>query len=147
MIVAVQVEQDPMKLCFPTKESYQHIRAVALEPGGASIHTHRAIHWGSTGRHGSDVSIYFCPALQRQENIHATDATVYPVISDLVGKLCGYQVSPRISMSFSFADPKFEPPYISATGVLPFPSLELRVALMSAQLINYSSLGGTDYGG
>eukprot|EP01047_Picozoa_sp_COSAG01_P127864 COSAG01_NODE_57160_length_314_cov_0.697674_1_plen_24_part_10 len=24
-------------------------------------------------------------------------------------------------MSFSFADPKFEPPYISATGVLPFP--------------------------
>jgi hypothetical protein len=50
-------------------------------------------------------------------------------------------------MSFSFADPKFEPPYISAKDVLPFPSLELRVALLSAQLINYSSLGGTDYGG
>lgn len=45
-----------MKLCFPTKESYQHIRAVALEPGGASVHTHRAIHWGSTGRQGEDVS-------------------------------------------------------------------------------------------
>ena len=52
----MQVEQDPMKLCFPTKESYQHIRAVALEPGGASMHTHRAIHWGSTGRQGNDVS-------------------------------------------------------------------------------------------
>eukprot|EP01043_Picozoa_sp_COSAG02_P035512 COSAG02_NODE_2548_length_8557_cov_17.177229_5_plen_51_part_00 len=50
-------------------------------------------------------------------------------------------------MSFSFADPEFEPPYISTPDVLPFPPLELRVALLSAQLINYSSLGGTDYGG
>ena len=50
-------------------------------------------------------------------------------------------------MSFSFADPEFEPPYITAAGALPFPALELRVALVSAQLINYSSLGGTDGAG
>ena len=55
----------------------------------------------------------------------------------------GDGVEPRISMSFSFADPEFEPPYITAAGALPFPALELRVALVSAQLINYSSLGGT----
>ena len=104
------VEQDPMKLCFPTKEAYQHIRAVALQPGGASLHTHRTIHWGSSGRQGPEVA-------------------------------------PRISMSFSFADPEFEPPYISTKGILPFPDLALRVALVSAQVINYSSLGGTDFGG
>ena len=41
-------EQEPMRLCFPTKEAYQHIRAVSLQPGGASFHTHRTIHWVST---------------------------------------------------------------------------------------------------
>eukprot|EP01045_Picozoa_sp_COSAG04_P007944 COSAG04_NODE_430_length_14511_cov_936.561079_6_plen_105_part_00 len=41
-------EQEPMRLCFPSKEAYQHIRAVSLQPGGASFHTHRTIHWVST---------------------------------------------------------------------------------------------------
>jgi hypothetical protein len=150
-----QVEQDPMKLCFPTKESYQHIRAVALEPGGASVHTHRAIHWGSTGRQGEDVSKHLscrkgnAPSCIQSGfqffavNLSAGFYAVYCVDCNLFAS----QVSPRISMSFSFADPEFEPPYITTPDVLPFPSLKLRVALLSAQLINYSSLGGTDYGG
>ena len=58
----------------------------------------------------------------------------------------GENVEPRISISFSFSDPEFEPPYFDPAE-LPFPPLRSRVALMSGQIINYSSLGGTDGGG
>lgn len=54
-------DKDPMQCCFPDKEAYQHIRAVPLEAGGASFHTHRIIHWGSSGRAAAEVRIpAFC---------------------------------------------------------------------------------------
>lgn len=43
-------EGDPLALCFTTKESYQHIRAAPVNAGGCTFHTHRTIHWGSSGR-------------------------------------------------------------------------------------------------
>eukprot|EP00877_Chromochloris_zofingiensis_P008660 jgi/Chrzof1/4047/Cz13g18120.t1 len=48
----------------------------------------------------------------------------------------GYHKSPRISMSFACADDAYEPPYLSRQ-YLPFPPLELRVALAAAQMIIY----------
>ena len=61
-------DKDPMQCCFPDKEAYQHIRAVPLEAGGASFHTHRIIHWGSSGRAAAEVRIpafCFAAALDR----------------------------------------------------------------------------------
>lgn len=45
---------------------------------------------------------------------------------------------PRVSISYGFTDPSFEPPYFaSPSKALPFPCTSLRVALAAAQLINY----------
>lgn len=41
---------DPMQLCFPTKDSFQNIRSAPVDQGGCTFHTHRTIHWGSSGR-------------------------------------------------------------------------------------------------
>ena len=145
-------EQDPMRLCFPTKEAYQHIRAVSLQPGGASFHTHRTIHWVSTQTPKRTKAVQVLQCATRVQDYpprwwFAEGVVVVASLSQGSSGRDGDGVEPRISMSFSFADPEFEPPYIAAAGALPFPALELRVALVSAQLINYSSLGGTDGAG
>ena len=58
--------------------------------------------------------------------------------------------APRVSLSFAFSDPSFEPPYLVAEKkrtLLPFPRFKLRLALASAQIINYSSLAPSDPAG
>lgn len=50
---------------------------------------------------------------------------------------------PRIALSFGFSTPDFEPPYFKPKH-LPFPALELRLALMSAQVLNYATLAAGD---
>eukprot|EP00435_Cladocopium_sp_Y103_P055517 s1143_g18.t1 len=52
-------------------------------------------------------------------------------------------VPPRVALSFGFSTEDFEPPYFSPK-VLPFPDLKLRAALVSAQVINYSTLAVGD---
>jgi len=42
-------DADPLRLCLPHKEAYQHITAVPAEKGSAVLFTHRVIHWGSRG--------------------------------------------------------------------------------------------------
>mmetsp|Transcript_65049 Transcript_65049/g.172262 ORF Transcript_65049/g.172262 Transcript_65049/m.172262 type:complete len:429 (-) Transcript_65049:16-1302(-) len=62
---------------------------------------------------------------------------------------CGresYSGPPRISMSFGFSDPDFEPPYFDKRH-LPFPPVNLRVALACAQVLNYATLSEGDAGG
>lgn len=54
-----------------------------------------------------------------------------------------YTGMPRIALSFGFSTPDFEPPYFSPKS-LPFPSLSLRVALTSAQVLNYATLATGD---
>eukprot|EP01052_Picozoa_sp_SAG31_P025861 SAG31_NODE_2297_length_5987_cov_10.665251_2_plen_430_part_00 len=107
---------DPMARFFKDKESYQHVRAAPLEPGACSVHTHRTIHWGNAPR-------------QPQSD----GEPPHP---------------PRLSLSFSFADPDFEPCYLlpeaRCSSGSNFPSAPARLALMSAQLLNYSSLATTD---
>lgn len=43
-------DADPLQLCLPNKEAYQHITAVPAETGSAVLFTHRVIHWGGRGR-------------------------------------------------------------------------------------------------
>mmetsp|Transcript_73180 Transcript_73180/g.210150 ORF Transcript_73180/g.210150 Transcript_73180/m.210150 type:complete len:482 (-) Transcript_73180:27-1472(-) len=93
---------DPMQLCFPNKDGYQNIRCEPVAQGGCTFHTHRTIHWGSSGRPG-------------------------------------YRGRPRIALSFGFSTLDFEPPYFNPKS-LPFPALGLRLALCSAQVLNYSTL-------
>lgn len=50
---------------------------------------------------------------------------------------------PRISLSFGFSTADFEPPYFSLKH-LPQPRLSLRVALASAQVLNYATLATGD---
>lgn len=40
---------DPLRAAMIDKFSYQHIRALPLQQGGAVIFTHRILHWGSKG--------------------------------------------------------------------------------------------------
>jgi hypothetical protein len=67
---------------FKDKESYQHIQAAPLDTGGCSLHTHRTIHWGNA-----------------------------PLQEDQSAMPLSKRTEPRISLSFSFSDPAFEPPY------------------------------------
>eukprot|EP00516_Mucochytrium_quahogii_P007692 CAMPEP_0203756380 /NCGR_PEP_ID=MMETSP0098-20131031/9683_1 /ASSEMBLY_ACC=CAM_ASM_000208 /TAXON_ID=96639 /ORGANISM=" , Strain NY0313808BC1" /LENGTH=407 /DNA_ID=CAMNT_0050648247 /DNA_START=1537 /DNA_END=2760 /DNA_ORIENTATION=- len=93
---------------FGDLEAIQSITAAPLQHGGATVHSHRTIHWGSP-----------------------------------VSKL--YKGPPRISLSFSFSDPKFEPPYLTRSAC--YPEFCLRLALSAAQVINYSSLASADGSG
>ena len=43
-------DADPLRLCLPNKEAFQHVTPVPAEAGSAVIFTHRVIHWGSRGR-------------------------------------------------------------------------------------------------
>eukprot|EP00927_Polykrikos_kofoidii_P047942 TRINITY_DN42210_c0_g1_i1.p1 TRINITY_DN42210_c0_g1~~TRINITY_DN42210_c0_g1_i1.p1 ORF type:complete len:472 (+),score=74.41 TRINITY_DN42210_c0_g1_i1:41-1417(+) len=54
-----------------------------------------------------------------------------------------YDGPARIALSFGFSSPDFEPPYFKPKH-LPFPPLDLRLALASAQVLNYSTLSNTD---
>ena len=58
------------------------------------------------------------------------------------GRNC-HTVAPRVALSFGFSTQDFEPPYFSAKE-LPFPDFKLRAALVSAQVINYSTLAVGD---
>ena len=122
--VDAALANNPMHRVFFGKDAhakgnatFQHIRAAPLQAGAASIHTHRTIHWGSAGRPTS-------------------------------------RAAPRVSLSFVFSDPAFEPPYLAdatdeddGAALLPFPRFALRLALASAQIINYSSLAPSDPAG
>lgn len=44
------IVSDPLSTALKDKESYQHIRALPLNPGEYVIFTHRIMHWGSKGR-------------------------------------------------------------------------------------------------
>lgn len=100
-------DADPMGEIFSKDMSaFRNIRPAPVAAGGSVFHTHRTIHWGSSGR------------------------------PSYVGR-------PRISLSIGFSDPKFEPPYFS-TKLLPFPPLGHRVALASAQVLNYATLSVGD---
>jgi len=57
-----------------------------------------------------------------------------------------YVGSPRIALSFGFSTSDFEPPYFKLKH-LPFPSLDLRLALVSAQVLNYATLAAGDQAG
>lgn len=48
--------QDPMRKALSTKSSYQDIRALPLQSGGAAFFTHRILHWGSKGSNRAHVS-------------------------------------------------------------------------------------------
>lgn len=53
-------EEDPMRVALPTKNEFQNIRALPLDPGSCAFFSHRIIHWGSTGRKGyPDARISF----------------------------------------------------------------------------------------
>eukprot|EP00933_Yihiella_yeosuensis_P028133 TRINITY_DN21938_c0_g1_i1.p1 TRINITY_DN21938_c0_g1~~TRINITY_DN21938_c0_g1_i1.p1 ORF type:complete len:471 (-),score=110.53 TRINITY_DN21938_c0_g1_i1:183-1595(-) len=54
-----------------------------------------------------------------------------------------YMGEPRIALSFGFSTDDFEPPYFSRKA-LPFPSVKLRAALASAQVLNYATLSAGD---
>jgi hypothetical protein len=56
------------------------------------------------------------------------------------GRACAeVPVPPRVSLSFTFSDPDFEPPYLQgANTLLPFPPLHLRLALMAVCLHDHS---------
>ena len=46
---------------------------------------------------------------------------------------------PRMALSFAFAAPEFEAPYLpDAVAVLPLPPFELRLALVAGQLFSYA---------
>jgi hypothetical protein len=103
-----------------------------VRAGGVTFHGHRTIHWGT--------------ACAR------------------AGSVAGPPPATRLSLSCCFADAAFEPPYLTGVGggsaakpakgkgkgkgsqaqaagsLLPFPPHAHRAALLSAQLINYSSL-------
>lgn len=49
-------EKDPLHRALPTKESYQHIRALPCESGDSVLFTHRILHWGSRGN--SETSVH-----------------------------------------------------------------------------------------
>ena len=111
-------DKDPLQLCLPDKEAYQHITAVPAEAGSAVVFTHRIIHWGSRGRgrpKGYDTSAA------------ATASTAPPL----------KPVEPRVCVSFGFADDAYEPAYVARSSNLPFPPLAHRAALVSAQCIVY----------
>eukprot|EP01023_Acetabularia_acetabulum_P066441 TRINITY_DN8976_c1_g1_i8.p1 TRINITY_DN8976_c1_g1~~TRINITY_DN8976_c1_g1_i8.p1 ORF type:complete len:427 (+),score=100.00 TRINITY_DN8976_c1_g1_i8:122-1402(+) len=48
-------DPDPLQRSLPNKESFQKIKSVPVEAGGAVIFTHRVIHWGSQGRRGYGI--------------------------------------------------------------------------------------------
>jgi hypothetical protein len=109
------VDKDPLQLCLPRKEAYQHITAIPAEAGSAVVFTHRIIHWGSRGRGR--------PASYEAEN--ANSQTPLPPLE------------PRVCISFGFADDAYEPAYVSRAANLPFPPMAHRAALVSAQSIAY----------
>lgn len=107
-------EEDPMSLALPTKESYQHIRALPTATGGALLFTHRIIHWGSRGRKSTE------------EEARA-----------------GTSAPPRCSISIGFSDPSYERPYLvgqpklGVEGTNKLPDFRSRLALVCAQMISY----------
>ncbi len=101
-------DADPLRLCLPHKEAYQHITAVPAETGSAVVFTHRVIHWGSRG-------------------------TPRSVEKDGVRR----PTPPRVCVSFGFADDAYEPAYVDRTRNIPFPPVNSRAALVSAQMIAY----------
>lgn len=105
------VDKDPLQLCLPRKEAYQHITAVPAEAGSAVVFTHRIIHWGSRGRGR--------PAAYDES------------------RKGGQPPDPRVCISFGFADDAFEPAYVSRAANLPFPPMAHRAALVCAQSIAY----------
>eukprot|EP00392_Amoebophrya_sp_AT5.2_P007069 g7083.t1 len=122
----------PLQKCFEKEKSaYQHIYCAAVKAGGFCCHTHRVIHWGNQGKAGASST---APA--------------------------------RIALSFAFTNNEgttFEPPNLLASSAdeevtdcttpteresslkrVAVPALNVRVALCSAQLINYSMLSVGD---
>ena len=92
--------EDPLIATLRSDAAVQAVRACPLKPGGCVIFSHRAMHWGSSGRADCDQA--------------------------------------RISISFGHSDPTFERPYFARPDkVLPYPSVGVRLALVSAQLIAY----------
>ena len=83
----------PLQKALPTKESYQHIRALPRKSGQSVIFSHRIIHWGSQSTKTDDE--------------HGDD-----IPDD------GY--SPRIAISFVCSDPSFEPPLLVSSSKYSF---------------------------
>ncbi|KAJ1628848.1 hypothetical protein T492DRAFT_1014993 [Pavlovales sp. CCMP2436] len=127
---AGDTEDDPLARALASRpDAAQSIRAAPVKAGGVTFHGHRTIHWGTAG-----------------------------------ARAAGPPPGTRISLSCCFSDAAFEPPYLSsgssaaklgkgkgkaaqATASLPFPTHAHRAALVSAQLLNYSSLAATDISG
>ncbi len=99
---------DPMAAALPTKEAYQHIRALPMKAGDALLFTHRIIHWGSSG-HG-----------RRRGH----EEPLGPRVSLSVGFSDPKYEKPYL---------KGSPPSLMEK----LPSFEERLALISAQMISY----------
>jgi hypothetical protein len=103
-------ESNPLHVAMekdPT--AYQHIRALPSSSGSPLLFSHRIIHWGA-----------------------ATDPS--PDSLDAEGN---QKVTSRIAIGFAFSSNDYEPPYLDPDTHLPFPAIELRVALAAAQGITY----------
>jgi len=48
-------DADPLRVALPSKESYQHIRAMPRQAGQSVMFTHRVIHWGSKRAPNTDL--------------------------------------------------------------------------------------------
>ena len=119
------VDKDPLQLCLPAKEAYQHITAIPAEAGSAVVFTHRVIHWGSRGVGRPD-------GFQRRAQKNTLNDSRVNANAQLAPP-----VEPRVCVSFGFADDAYEPAYLPRAGNVPFPPLAHRAALVSAQSIAY----------
>ena len=144
---------DPLQRVFQDKAAYQKIRSVPVPAGGCTFHTHRTIHWGSAGRNSGSVpprvalSFGFSTEdsgwelglghnLRCQTNFGRLQYINRPANLWAIKIWSSHEI-PQSQVQ------DFEPPYFSPK-VLPFPDLKLRAALVSAQVINYSTLAVGD---
>ena len=131
---ASSAKDTPLQKALPTKESYQHIRALPRKSGQSVIFSHRIIHWGSQSTINDD------------EDYADNDDDDY---------------SPRIAISFVCSDPSFEPPLLVSSSkygfddnrqansaedkdeeelksnVVKYPPFEIRLLLVCSQLLIY----------
>ena len=115
--------------------------ALALNP------MHRALFGSGTAGNTAFQNVRAAPLRAGHASIHTHRTIHWGSAPSVHGAALS---APRVSLSFAFSDPLFEPPYLVAEkkrALLPFPRFKLRLALASAQIINYSSLAPSDPAG